>query len=331
MRCRLNSFFFSCKDSEQEDVRLLSTIMKKLEPRFSMEGCTYGISRDKENTIRSTINGMGIAHSYTLETSLFGWNNSQLNQLQHFNEADYQHIAATLLQSIFVMEADPRTTLEQLGVTREAILLEIQTNLDKPAKEESLREEDTDILSDSDPEGDRLEEQELLGKCANKTLQKQIQQELALQKKMRKKSIPKKVETSTRAKKSLRGTCPSALSTRPKVLSAPMPKDLQASSSKKISLSQKWKERRKEIEKKKHEAQKGPFDHLNERTNFTKLETRPRQKTESSISKYSKPTLPYSTFMAKNYLSKTKHLHQKIRTEFQELEQFSLPTEEEIR
>jgi len=40
--------------------------MKKLEPRFSYQDCTYGISRDKESTIRSTINNMGIAFSYTL-------------------------------------------------------------------------------------------------------------------------------------------------------------------------------------------------------------------------------------------------------------------------
>lgn len=41
-------------------------IMKKIEPRFNYSDCTYGISKDKENTIRSTINNMGIMHSYTL-------------------------------------------------------------------------------------------------------------------------------------------------------------------------------------------------------------------------------------------------------------------------
>ena len=40
--------------------------MKKIEPRFNLYGCTYGITKDKENTIRSKVNSMGISHSYTL-------------------------------------------------------------------------------------------------------------------------------------------------------------------------------------------------------------------------------------------------------------------------
>ena len=70
---KLNSFFFSCKDSERDEMKVFSAMMKKMEKRFNLNDCTYGISRDKENTIRSTLNGMGIIHSYTLETSLFGW------------------------------------------------------------------------------------------------------------------------------------------------------------------------------------------------------------------------------------------------------------------
>jgi hypothetical protein len=63
--------------------------MKKIEPRFNYNDCTYGISRDKENTIRSTINSMGIAHSYTLETSLYGWKACS-DEVKHFNEKDYR-------------------------------------------------------------------------------------------------------------------------------------------------------------------------------------------------------------------------------------------------
>jgi hypothetical protein len=80
---RLSSFFFCC-GSEKEHYRLLSLAMRKLERRFSIAECTYGISRDKENTIRSRINSMGIAHSYTLETSLYGWRNQQ-GEVRHFN------------------------------------------------------------------------------------------------------------------------------------------------------------------------------------------------------------------------------------------------------
>lgn len=66
--------------------------MKELEPRFNIYGCTFGISKDKENTLRSQMYSTGIKNSYTLETSLFGWKNS-LNELSHFNETDYAAIA----------------------------------------------------------------------------------------------------------------------------------------------------------------------------------------------------------------------------------------------
>ena len=65
LRFRLNSFFFSC-NNEKDEVRLFSFIMNKMEPRFNYQDCTYGITKDKENTARSTINNMGINHSYTL-------------------------------------------------------------------------------------------------------------------------------------------------------------------------------------------------------------------------------------------------------------------------
>ena len=80
--------------------------MRKLESRFNMYGCTYGVSKDKENTIRAKANNMGILHSYTLETSLYGWKN-QNNEIKHFKEEDYNEIAKNLLNSIFLIEAKP--------------------------------------------------------------------------------------------------------------------------------------------------------------------------------------------------------------------------------
>lgn len=70
--------------------------MRKLEERFNIYGCTYGISRDKESTIRSKLYNMGIKNSLTLETSLYGWKDAN-NQIKHFNESDYQKIAKSLL------------------------------------------------------------------------------------------------------------------------------------------------------------------------------------------------------------------------------------------
>ena len=49
---------------------------------------------------------MGILHSYTLETSLYGWKN-QNNEIKHFKEEDYNEIAKNLLNSIFLIEAKP--------------------------------------------------------------------------------------------------------------------------------------------------------------------------------------------------------------------------------
>lgn len=115
-RHRLNSFFFSCKDHKEsskdrdrDNIRLLSMAMHLLEPRFHLHDCTYGITKDKLNTIRSTINNMGILHSYTLETSLHGWKD-QNGAIVAYQEQDYCHIARSLINSIFLIEADPEET-----------------------------------------------------------------------------------------------------------------------------------------------------------------------------------------------------------------------------
>jgi lysophospholipase L1-like esterase len=98
--------------------------MKELEPRFNIYGCTFGISKDKENTLRSQIHATGIKSSYTLETSLFGWKNSQ-NELVHFNEGDYEAIAENLARSIYLLEADPESTQSQLGMSKEYIVKQL--------------------------------------------------------------------------------------------------------------------------------------------------------------------------------------------------------------
>jgi hypothetical protein len=83
--------------------------MKKLEDCFSLSRCTYGITKDKETTLRSKIHGMGIRHSYTLETSQFGWKNDT-NQILHFNESDFYCIGRNLLKSIFLVEGKSELT-----------------------------------------------------------------------------------------------------------------------------------------------------------------------------------------------------------------------------
>lgn len=66
IKFRLNSFFFSCKKADNPSTRLMELLMNNLEPRFNILDCTYGIDRDKENTIRSQIFSMGVENCFTL-------------------------------------------------------------------------------------------------------------------------------------------------------------------------------------------------------------------------------------------------------------------------
>ena len=44
---KLNSFIFSCKKGDRPSNRLIELVMNKVEPRFNILDCTYGIDRDK--------------------------------------------------------------------------------------------------------------------------------------------------------------------------------------------------------------------------------------------------------------------------------------------
>ena len=63
---RLNSFLFCCKGNEKDGNQLLTLCMNELQPRFNLYGCTFGITKDKENTLRSQIHAFGTKNSYTL-------------------------------------------------------------------------------------------------------------------------------------------------------------------------------------------------------------------------------------------------------------------------
>ena len=147
--------------------------MAKLEKRFSLFECTFGIGREKENTIRSRIHQMGVAHSYTLETSLYGWRNPE-GEVVHYNEDDYNTIAENLLASITLIEGDPKTTMELLGLTTESLQADMLAVEKKMTGEDKNEIDQRDIMSDSDPEGDRLDMNELLRDCHNKTIRKKL-------------------------------------------------------------------------------------------------------------------------------------------------------------
>lgn len=48
------------------------------------------------------LSGMGIRHSYTLETSLYGWRDLG-NNIHSFTEQDYKSIANSILKSILLI------------------------------------------------------------------------------------------------------------------------------------------------------------------------------------------------------------------------------------
>lgn len=62
---RMNSFFYACKKDNRCSMRLFSFIMNKLSDCFDVYSCTYGLTKDKANTVRSQLFNMGIP-SYTL-------------------------------------------------------------------------------------------------------------------------------------------------------------------------------------------------------------------------------------------------------------------------
>ena len=69
--CRMNSFFYACRKESRCAMRLLSYAMSKFTDNFDVYSCTYGLAKDKANTVRSQLFSLGI-NAYTLENSYFG-------------------------------------------------------------------------------------------------------------------------------------------------------------------------------------------------------------------------------------------------------------------
>lgn len=92
----------------------------------------------------------------------------------HFNEEDYREIGKSLLTSIFVMEGERELVEKEVGFSKDWLCSEIANMIDIIEKEESSNFESKDILSDSDPEGDKLEIEEVMGNMENGNLKKKI-------------------------------------------------------------------------------------------------------------------------------------------------------------
>jgi hypothetical protein len=70
-----------------------------------------------------------------------------------------------LIKSIFLIEAPQALAMNVLGTTKAALLSELGSFSDPAEQGDTTVEENNELLSDSDPEGDRLDVKELLGKC----------------------------------------------------------------------------------------------------------------------------------------------------------------------
>lgn len=64
-----------------------------------------------------------------------------------------------------------------MGLSKDDIVNEMKGMIDKIGNEEEQNFDNNEVLSDSDPEGDKLDVKILLGNCENKLIKKKIQEE----------------------------------------------------------------------------------------------------------------------------------------------------------
>ncbi len=76
--------------------------MSKIEERFELVSCTYGITMDKENTVRAQLYDIGIHDCYTLENSYYGYSNKANENIQPYREKDYKEIASSIIKSLYI-------------------------------------------------------------------------------------------------------------------------------------------------------------------------------------------------------------------------------------
>lgn len=62
---QFNSFIYGCKQESRFAEKIYPFLMSRNE-LFKIEGCTYGLTKDKLTTARAFIKGRGINHVYTL-------------------------------------------------------------------------------------------------------------------------------------------------------------------------------------------------------------------------------------------------------------------------
>lgn len=67
---RLNTFgYFS---NSKPTTKAFANCLSEISRHFHFDSCTFGISEDKENTLRSLADSLGVRNSITIESSYYG-------------------------------------------------------------------------------------------------------------------------------------------------------------------------------------------------------------------------------------------------------------------
>ncbi|CAH1237446.1 unnamed protein product [Diabrotica balteata] len=153
-----NIFIFGCENRRGSDRRLQEQVFplmlhKNAADKFSFESCKFKIKKNKEGTGRVVMWMMGIANSYTLETSLAG-STLGCRADTHFSIQDLEQMGKTFCQTLLdFYDEDPKK--EKLRVKIVERLVKEGSNADEPTniKLSDYSSDDGDTSNSSDEVG----------------------------------------------------------------------------------------------------------------------------------------------------------------------------------
>ncbi|CAG9859779.1 unnamed protein product [Phyllotreta striolata] len=130
-----NIFIYGCENRRGNERKLHEQVFplmlhKNAADKFSFESCKFKVQKNKEGTGRVVMWMMGIANSYTLETSLAGSTLSH-RAYTHFTIQDYEQMGKTFCQTLLdFYDEDPKK--EKLRMKIVERLVKEGSNADEP-------------------------------------------------------------------------------------------------------------------------------------------------------------------------------------------------------
>lgn len=117
---------------------------------FSYENCTFGIAEDKEKTLRSMADSLGVKNCITIESSYYG--RSQSSTVHSYTSSDLHEIGEAILKTMqkFMREDCIEEQIQLFSKAEKSRQLMRSQTAQNCANCSSER-------SDSDPEGDYLD------------------------------------------------------------------------------------------------------------------------------------------------------------------------------